>query len=51
MYDQFMMIRNYAKDDNGIFTKIISKISTLAILQYINKKNNKPIEGIKYVII
>ena len=51
MCDQFMMIRNYAKDVNGIFTRIISKISALAILQYINKTNNKPIERIKYVII
>lgn len=51
MCDQFMMIRNYAKDVNGIFTRIISKISALTILQYINKMNNRPIGRIKYALI
>lgn len=41
--DQFMIIRNYAKNTDGLFTRIIGKISALTILQYINYKNNKPI--------
>lgn len=47
LYDQFMIIRNYAKDTNGLFTQIIGKISALTILQYINYKNNKPISRVK----
>lgn len=36
--DQFMIIRDYAKDTQGLFTRIIGKISALTILQYINYK-------------
>lgn len=36
--DQFMIIRNYAKDTDGLFARIIGKISALTILQYINYK-------------
>jgi len=51
MCDQFMLIRNYAKDVKGIFTRVISKISALTALQYINKINNKPIGRVKYALI
>lgn len=46
--DQFMIIRNYAKDTDGLFARIIGKISALTILQYINYKNEKPIGRVKY---
>lgn len=46
-----MIIRNYAKDTDGLFTRIIEKISALTILQYINYKNEKPIGRIKYALI
>lgn len=49
--DQFMIERNYAKDIEGLFTRIISKISALTILQYINCKNQRLIGRIKYVLI
>ena len=49
--DQFMIIRNYAKDTEGLFARIIGKISALTILQYINYKNNKPIGRVKYALI
>ncbi|MFV0310371.1 MAG: transposase, partial [Dysgonomonas sp.] len=49
--DQFMIVRNYAKQTDGIFARIIGKISALTILQYINKMNNKPIGQIKYALI
>src|SRR5574344_345853 len=49
--DQFMIIRNYAKQTEGLFTRITGKISALTILQYINKINNKPIGQIKYALI
>ncbi len=48
--DQLMIIRNYAKQTEGLFTRIISKISALTILQSINKINNKPIDRVKYAI-
>ena len=49
--DQFMLIRNYAKETDGLFARIIGKISAFTILQYINKINNKPIGQIKYALI
>jgi len=48
--DQFMIIRNYAKQTEGLFTRIISKISAITILQYMNKINNKPIGKVKYAL-
>ena len=41
--DQFILIRNYVKQTEGLFTRIIGKISAFTILQYINKQKNKPI--------
>lgn len=49
--DQFMIIRNYAKDTERLFARIIGKISALTVLQYINYKNNKPIGKVKYALI
>ena len=48
--DQFLIIRNYAKITNGLFARIIGKISALTILQYVNFINNKPIGRIKYAL-
>lgn len=48
--DQFMVMRNYAKDTRGLFTRIIGKISALTILQYINYKNDRPIGRVKYAL-
>jgi len=48
--DQFLVIRNYAKITNGLFARIISKISALTVLQYVNFINNKPIDRIKYAL-
>lgn len=48
--DQFMLIRNYAKDSPGLFTRVISKVSAFTYLQYINKINNKPIGQVKYAL-
>ncbi len=46
----FMIVRNHAKDTEGLFTRIIGKISALTILQYINYKNNKPIGRVKHAL-
>ena len=43
--------RNYAKDTDGLFTRIVGKISALTILQYINYKNEKTIGRVKYALI
>jgi len=45
------IIRNYAKNVNGLFTRIIGKISVFTVLQYINKNNNKPIGQVKYALL
>lgn len=49
--DQFMVCRNYAKQQVGLFARIIGKLSALTVLQYINFINNKPIGKIKYALI
>lgn len=46
-----MIMRNYAKQIDGLFARIISKISALTIAQYVNFINNKPIGQIKYALI
>ncbi len=48
--DQFLVIRNYTKITNGLFARIIGKISALTILQNLNFINNKPIGRIKYAL-
>jgi len=49
--DQFMLLRNYAKDVKGFFTRILSKITAVTALQYLNKINKRPIGQIKYAMI
>ena len=51
LVDQFMVHRNYAKQQVGLFARIISKVSATTILQYINFINNKPIGRIKYALV
>lgn len=47
--DQFMIKRNYAKSFFGLATRIISKIVSLTLAQFVNKfHNKKPINEIKY---
>ena len=48
--DQFMLIRNYAKETDGLFSRIIGKISAFTILQHINNLNNNPIGRVKYAL-
>lgn len=47
---QFLVIRNFAKITNGIFARIIGKISAMTVLQYVNYINGKPIGRIKYAL-
>ena len=46
--EQFMIMRNYVKEMNGLFARIIGKISAQTFLQYINYVYGKPIGKIKY---
>lgn len=48
--DQFLVIRNYAKNTCGLFAIIISKISAMTALQYVNYIKGKPIGRIKYAL-
>ena len=49
--DQFMIRRNYAKSFDGFRTRILSKLTALTILQFINKFfNHKPINHIKHAL-
>ena len=48
--DQFLVIRNYAKETYGLFARIIGKISALTVLQYVNYVNGKPLGRIKYAL-
>ena len=48
---QFMLGRNYAKDIEGLFTRVLAKISALTVLQYINKfVINQPIGRVKHTL-
>lgn len=49
--DQFMMIRNYAKQPKGLFTRIAAKVSALTVLQYVNYVNHRKIGQVKYALI
>ena len=48
--DQFNIMRNYAKQHVGFFTRIISKVSAFTVSQYLNLINNRPIGRIKYAL-
>jgi len=50
--DQFMIRRNYAKSFDGFKTRIMSKISALTVIQYINRFTfNRNINNLKVSII
>ena len=48
--DQFMLRRNYAKTILGLSIRILSKITAVTLLQFINSKNNKPLNHLKYAL-
>lgn len=45
--DQFMMVRNYAKQTGGLFTRTAAKIAAMTVLQYINFCNHRKIGLVK----
>lgn len=48
--DQFMLKRNYAKSLDGLFARICAKMAGVATLQYINFKENRPINRLKHAL-
>ena len=48
--DHLMMIRNYAKKSNGLFTRMSAKVAAFTMLQYFNFLNHKPIGQVKYAL-
>lgn len=48
--DQFIMIRNYAKQPTGLFTRTAAKIAALTVLQYVNFVNHRKIGQVKYAL-
>lgn len=49
--DNLLMIRNYAKQSCGLFTRLTGKIAAMTFLQYVNYVNHRPIGQIKYSLI
>ena len=48
--DQLMLKRNYAKTTTGLSVRLLCKITSVTLLQYINYKNNKPLNHLKYAL-
>lgn len=48
--DQFMIRRNYAKTFEGFKTRILAKITSLTVIQFINKQLNRNINNLKIKI-
>jgi len=48
--DQFMLKRNYAKSLNGLSLRILTKLTAVTCLQFINIENNKPLNHLKYAL-
>ena len=48
--DQFMIRRNYAKSFAGLASRILSKITALTIIQWINLRNGNHINNLKIVV-
>lgn len=49
--DQFMIRRNYAKSFTGFKTRVLSKITALTVIQFINKTLNRNINNLKVNIV
>lgn len=48
--DQFMIRRNYAKSFNGFATRILSKVTALTIIQWVNFRQGNNINNIKIAL-
>jgi len=48
--DQFMIRRNYAKSFQGFATRILSKITALTMIQWVNQRQGNNINNLKIVV-
>jgi hypothetical protein len=48
--DQFMLKRNYAKTISGLSVRILCKITAATLLQFINDRNSRPLNHLKYAL-
>lgn len=48
--DQLMIRRNYAKTFDGFKTRLLAKLASLTVIQYINHLNGRNINNIKISI-
>jgi hypothetical protein len=48
--DQMMLKRNYAKSFSGLRARMISKVASVTLLQYMNWLNDRPINHIKHAL-
>ena len=48
--DQFMIRRNYAKTFTGIARRIVTKITALTIIQWVNYLDDNKLNNLKVVI-
>ena len=48
--DQFMIRRNYAKSFAGIARRIITKVTALTFIQWVNQRNGNKLNNLKIVI-
>ena len=46
--DHLMIIRNYAKQSPGLFTRMAAKVAAFTMLQYFNLLNHEPIGQVKH---
>jgi hypothetical protein len=45
--DQFMIRRNYAKSFQGLVTRVLSKLTTLTLIQWLNQRNGNHLNNLK----
>ncbi len=50
LVDQLSIRKNYAKSQSGLFARIIAKVTLFTFLQYINMKEEKGINRIRYTL-
>lgn len=48
--DQMMLKRNYAKTFVGLRTRLIAKVASVTLLQYLNDQNGRPLNHIKHAL-
>jgi len=48
--DQMMLKRNYAKTFVGLRTRLIAKVASVTLLQYLNDQNDRPLNHIKHAL-